>query len=881
MSKATDWNISNDIYDIVKSVDELKSSFIDDQEESTLALGIFGFLGATEAKKIQTAVVMTGELGNEMFPTRAKLDKNIVTHAIYCNIEDLNAIPSHITLNLAIKESDLDTYMENDEFIIDSTCPIYIGEYEFHFDYNIIISRYKRSEQSNWIYNARYDMSEVNNISDINNPYLTQPFLMNFNNQKYVFLQSIARQVTIETTEDKLISASVIDNKSFTFTFENQLVDFDVYIIEKGKTTRLKPYFYGQSLDIGETNYCWYLYINDNTVRISFDKKSYAPGLNATIRIVAKTTIGEEGNFSYQSSDDSAGFYIDMESEYYSYKKITCLVTCASDAIDGKNKKSTEELKSLIPKMAMSRGYITTETDLSNYFNMISDANNKLYLQKKVDNQLDRVWYCYLLSKDEYNNIIPSNTLPINIDTKNEVIINCNDEGKRYIIPCGTTFVYDPLMGKAEIIDESSIPEKYSKDYFKDKYYYRNIYNIIINEDPLYCAGYMSIINDDGYFEYNYVNPNIDMGFVVNNNHIERSLLSNKNTYKFTFSMVQSVNENYGLYSTIKSNETTVVNNKMKVFLLLMKDGTPYRYSEAKLINYDKSSYLSSWEVDLETDNSFDTQNQMKLLDLYEPGYESKNYGFFKERVEAYIYIYAEFDEEYGRYNADKIIKPIDKYSLVNIYKIHNGLRLFDNYTNIINNKIVKCGASSYNIYGVPLIGEHFFLSDDNIKYFMDQLNIKKLYIDYCLSILENNMNIDFKFYNTYGYSNTFTIGDKDNTSLGNIDITMNFRLKLINANDITIKDDIIDYIKNYIENINESADEELHIPNLLHDIKEKYNDFIVYIEFMNFNDNRLGINHIEQRDVIDPHTVKEFINVRNYIGDDGILKPNIAVELV
>ena len=26
----------------------------------------------------------------------------------------------------------------------------------------------------------------------------------------------------------------------------------------------------------------------------------------------------------------------------------------------------------------------------------------------------------------------------------------------------------------------------------------------------------------------------------------------------------------------------------------------------------------------------------------------------------------------------------------------------------------------------------------------MDQLNIKKLYIDYCLSILENNMNIDF-----------------------------------------------------------------------------------------------------------------------------------------
>ena len=31
----------------------------------------------------------------------------------------------------------------------------------------------------------------------------------------------------------------------------------------------------------------------------------------------------------------------------------------------------------------------------------------------KVDNQLNRIWYCYLLAKDSAGNIIPSNTLPI------------------------------------------------------------------------------------------------------------------------------------------------------------------------------------------------------------------------------------------------------------------------------------------------------------------------------------------------------------------------------------------------------------------------------------------------------------------------------------
>jgi hypothetical protein len=50
----------------------------------------------------------------------------------------------------------------------------------------------------------------------------------------------------------------------------------------------------------------------------------------------------------------------------------------------------------------------------------------------------------------------------------------------------------------------------------------------------------------------------------------------------------------------------------------------------------------------------------------------------------------------------------------------------------------------------------------------------------------------------------------------------------------------------------------------------------------MNFNDNRLGINHIELADVIDPHTVPEFINIRNTLSADRTtLVPCIDIELV
>ena len=50
----------------------------------------------------------------------------------------------------------------------------------------------------------------------------------------------------------------------------------------------------------------------------------------------------------------------------------------------------------------------------------------------------------------------------------------------------------------------------------------------------------------------------------------------------------------------------------------------------------------------------------------------------------------------------------------------------------------------------------------------------------------------------------------------------------------------------------------------------------------MNYNDNRLGVQHIELRDIDDPHIVPEFINVRNKIANDGTtLIPDIDVELV
>ena len=375
------------------------------------------------------------------------------------------------------------------------------------------------------------------------------------------------------------------------------------------------------------------------------------------------------------------------------------------------------------------------------------------------------------------------------------------------------------------------------------------------------------------------------MGFIVNTCHFERSLLSNKNEYRFTFKMQQSIDEDLSLYYTFNDGDNEIVVNNMKVFLVLYNGVDPYRYAEASLVSFDNAGYISEWEVKLITDDISDSMNRLKLLNLYEVGYDTTNYGFFEDNCKAAIYIYSKFDEEYGRYDGDSIIPGMEGYSLVNIYTVADGIQLFNNFTKVMNTRI-RANASedmsimSYDISGVPMIGEHFMISEDNVTYFIHELMKKKAYIDYCLTVLENNMDIDFKYFNTYGHSNTYTIGDKENTSLGNIDITMKFRCKLNNSNDTMTKNNLIKYIKDYIEDLNELGD--LHIPNLIHDIKEEFGDLIVYIEFMNFNNNRLGVNHIELKEVEDIKTVPEFICVRNrYNVDKSALEPCIDIEIV
>lgn len=457
MAKKT---VNSDIYNLSELVDGVKKSFITNETDETLAIGTYGYIGAVEAARLQTQVQMTGELCNEVFPSRARLERNVITHAIMTNIEDINAIPAKMTAFLAIKEADIsDLFNSNNVFVIDRECPIYIGDFEFHLEYDIKLTRIEVKKKASYAYTARYDIPSNRDVPtstiEESASYLSPPMVVMVGSDAYIYLTVVLSQVEHSIVSKKLVTSNIIDNKTMNFEFENQLAYFEVHVTESDEEYYLLPVFEGSSVPDSNTQYyCWYQYIDSNLIRVRFDRQSYMPGLNANIECLIKTCKGSSGNFTYGES-----LFTELSSSNYGYQNISVLLTPVTNSANGKDRKSKKELQSLIPKEALSRGSLTTITDLNNYFGMLDSENGRIIIQKKIDNQIERVYYTYFVAKDQNGDVIPSNTIDIKVDLDEMIKSTITEsDSARYHLTSGKRFRVDdqgvgyisylPLPGK-------------------------------------------------------------------------------------------------------------------------------------------------------------------------------------------------------------------------------------------------------------------------------------------------------------------------------------------------------------------------------------------------------------------------------------------------
>jgi len=858
--------LNTDIYNISEFVEAIKAKHIE-ADENTLAMGMLGYLGDLFSHEIQNSIIVSSENSEEFFVTRSKFEKNIMTHAVTAKVSDINATPAKMEVLFGISEKEFLNNMVNDILYIDSMTPIYLGEYEFHLDYNIKITRNTSAITGDNIYIALYDMSKTNRISKITNPYLLPPYIMNIDGNRYIFIKSTIRQVEITKSYTKVITDDIIENKTFEFAFESQLADFKVIVNSGSTELELIPLFEGMPLEDPDKKYCYYTYIDSSTIRVSFIRDSYEPSLNTDITVLIQTTQGSSGVFKYTSD-----IIVKPESDEYVYTNMTFIVKPVTDSEYGINRKSISDLKSIIPKEILARGSITTIKDLENYFNSLGDNNNKMVFLKKIDNQFERTYYSYMLLKDIDENIIPSNTGTISILGSQAD----SESDSRYILKPGTIFKLDPITNIIER-DLSVYTEEEITDLETNGFLYSSPFFIAINKSPLTLSFYLNLLDRRYLLLFNYINENSFIQFISTRVKWIRRLLEEPDTYNLQITLNQNTNENRNLIIADESG-TITDSSKLRVFMILYNvEGEPLRYVEGSIVGYNKTELQYDYTIPFKTDDVILEDSSIKITNMYDIGSTDISVAYMKPtECKATIHIYAKFDIEYGRNGMDVLIPDMEGYSLCNTYEIDGGLDFFINFTDIVQSKVsvIPGVDNKFTLTSVPLIKYSYTQSKANIRYLIEYLVSRKIYIDSAQNLLGDQFGIDLKFFNTYGPSKVFTIG-YGKLPLDKVNLKLKFRAKVLSTAPENIKDLMISFIKSYIEEITDSKTD-LHISKLIAEITNTFLE-LSFMEFLGINNYDTTYQYIERRD-LDGHYVPEFLNINSTESD---YYPDIQIDLI
>jgi hypothetical protein len=865
MADSNSTTTSTDIYQIASFVDNIKAKYIDIPED-TLTMGIYGYLSEMHTNIIENSTRMASEYSNEAIPTKAKFERNIIAHALSLGINKIRALPANMNVFICIPEVNLLANMKDNQFILDKDFPIKVGKYEYHIDFDIIIER-NLLPNGTYVYTAMYDINDRNEITDIVNPYLPTLGNITMTGTNLIMINTTIRQVSRNIIYKKIIVNNPLENKIINFTFDDQLAYFTVEVKEGDTIHYLNSVYDGLYDYSSNKEFCNYMYINAKTIRIKFNRDSYQPRANCEVTISVYTTKGSECNFSYTDN-----IVQDLTSDNYSYDNIFIVTKPISDSEFGADKKSIEDLKTAIPKEALSRGLISTYTDINNYFNSINSADCRLYFLEKVHNQIERLYYSYLLLKSE-GNIVPTNTLDVEISRSMYQSIN----PVNYVMQPGAIMYRnsDKTVGIPMLTTEEIAA------YDKSGFLYMNPFLTVVNKSPFFVSYYLNILDYVRALTFEYINSNSQLQFVATEIKCKRLFYTDRDKYKLTIEMTQNINSDFGLINT--DDNGNIIECNIKVFGVVYLNGVAYRYTTATLTDYDDKEFVYTFQIEFTTNDIIDKNGRIAIEHgMKDVNTDTELTAYLPSNIDFKLFMLAKFDNEYGREkDIDKIVPGLDGWSLCNIYGILNsGIDLFYDYTNIVTSYITlkKNLDSTYDYYirKMPLVRYTYLDTEDRVKSFIKSVDYRRIWIESCLIFLEDSFGVDFKFFNTYGPSKLYNI---DNESLLNrVNMSLTFEVKFVMDQDSYILDDINTDIKAYLEDINNIND--LHMPNLITVITTKYRSQLVYFKFIDLN----GYGPVKQSiykqntdSFAESNTVPEFLNVNTLANNEPDIKYNIV----
>lgn len=842
------------IYSIKEfALKEVAPKFFDMATINQLNVGLLGYSTELSANMTEDTFNSVSTYVKEMFPNQAQIPETLYNFASIFQIENLFATPAEINMAIFVSEKDIAQFGERKEsvyeFVLDSDLIVDIEGQQFMLDYDILITA--KPYAGSMIYTAQYKLDHKNSISAVINPYI-KTTSVNMNGSKYLGLLVKMHRVNKFEQLEQVINNDKINLPTISVEFIDQLANFEVFYKPPGASdyTQLKKKMFGTP-PIAEP-FCFYRIKDENRIELTFTVRDnyFQPEFNSELLIRTYTTTGKDGNFpEYKGTNIT----VIASSDVYDYNNnVIVFALPQGESVYGKDRLSLEELRTKIIELSSTSGAYNVENDLQLYFaNYENIERNTVLFVKKRDDALERLFAAFAIFKDLTDDFYPTNTL--NLDMYKENFDLEYEQSNRFILKAGHLFKYDKTSKDKAVMIDQKITDDLTK--IPDEFLYTNPFLITLQKNPSVVGFYLNSVNDKIPLEYTYVNGSSLVQFICNNLVIKRNALIGEDGYKMSVSLIPTSPLELPVI------ENGAYNGRLKIMMAFEDSGAETCFIELGFKSFDAAANIFTFESVLQTDDymtiaeKFSVQNvisaetglpEVKLIPMRDCIVNF--HAFFKYDGMVLPHKYNHLEE-------------FADYTLTNTYSASNKKVTFITPLDIMRARVKYSPRSIQGPEGEPPINDYYMhfafvplvgarVLKEKMENFYDFLSLLYSQHDYLQGIVDkktNNYGIDLKFYNTFGRSKNFVVGE-DGQTLDKTNITIQFKVApTVGALDEDLIRDLRIFIKSYIEGINDKGYNAIYISNLIQQIENQFAE-VKYLKFVRINDYDSSVQVIENR---------------------------------
>lgn len=519
-------------------IENIAPNYIDVENTNMYHAGLLGMILEIMSESVEDSFEAMNVIRREFYPSTMQFQSTMFKMAPLYRLDIPVASPSTASCLLLLEQKQIIERSTFDngmyKFVLDNTMQIMAADIPFLLDFPIVIL--SKPKDDGYIFTSHYELDYKNSLSQSDNKFIPNVEIIG-NGIKYLVLTVTVRQCTM-VTETKPIKKDVLLNTvNMEFPFDGKLANFEIFYKESDNSEEIRLEKVLKNGFEVTSPFCFYEMVNSNKIRLIFKKNLYFnPIFNSTIRIEIYTTLGKDGTFPICKSDLVC---IMKSTKYPNNNNMMITGKINGGTYGGYDALTMDEFGNMIKMAYSTNNTLTTSNDIQQYFLYISNSNRelnncKLSFEKSRDDVFIRLWGSYALMRDNCNNIIPTNT--VSLDVRSGSVLRSNEANSNlYILP-GTLISYKPDSPDSKeygctVLYDNTICDNI--DELENQYgaIFTIPYLVSVSIDQSLVGFYLNSVNLKRDLLYLYVNDKSKMQFIAYNIHIYRNSILGDSFY--------------------------------------------------------------------------------------------------------------------------------------------------------------------------------------------------------------------------------------------------------------------------------------------------------------------------------------------------------------